>query len=483
MNLLRRLSFGIELDLRSLAVFRIVMGLCLCSDLATKLFYAKDFYSDWGLMPRTYWVSNYMNDHKISLMLANGEAWFQYAFLLVALICAVLFTVGYKTRFFQIITLVLLGSIQSRNYLLLSAADDLLRLSLFWSLLLPLDRYYSITNPALTSSSQTETGYRSFAGGLFILQLVIMYLFTAFYKVNPTWTTDSSAIYYALNIDHFATPVGKWLSQFTSFGIFLTRTTLIWEFVGPLLLFIPFKAKVFRSIAALGFIFFHLGLAVCLNLGTFPWVAIAYWCALLPGEVWDVAFQKVRKTLPTVPKVSASSEFLNGKKLRLMESIFSGCMVLVLLQNISDVTQNKVFLPGSVKTFLLTTNLNQVWDMFAPYPIRNDGWFVLEGTFKNGETRDLLTNKNVTFEKPNSVADLYSTSEWRKFYLFLWDQGERKILLPFARYMCRSSKSTQEESPLSTLKITFMKETTPPLGMEFPEVVPITLWQHDCFAQ
>lgn len=481
MNLLRRLAFWTELDLRSLAVFRIAMGLCMCSDLATKLFFARDFYSDWGLMPRTYWVSNYMNNSKISLMLANGEAWFQYAFLLVALICAILFTVGYKTRFFQVITVILLGSIQSRNYLLLSAADDLLRLSLFWSLLLPLDRYYSVANPTLTTPPQTETNYRSIAGGLFVLQLVIMYLFTAFYKLNPTWTTDSSAIYYALNIDHFTTPLGKWLSQFTEFGKLLTRVTLFWEFVGPLLVFVPFKNKIVRSVAAFGFIGFHMGLAVCLNLGTFPWIAMAYWCALLPGEVWETAFHRFQKFLPsTPPKVSVN---LSGtRKLRVWEFVFMGCMALVLLQNMSDLTKNKALLPGPLKAVLFSTNLNQVWDMFAPYPIRNDGWFILEGTFKNGETRDLLTNKDVTREKPASVSDLYASSEWRKFYLFLWDQGEQRILLPFARYMCRAAKSTQGNSPLSTLKITFMKETTPPLGMDFPEVVPVSLWQHDCFA-
>ncbi|WP_373998093.1 HTTM domain-containing protein [Bdellovibrio bacteriovorus] len=478
MNWLRRFAFWTELDLRSLAIFRIAMGACLCSDLITKLFYARDFYSDWGLMPRTYWVNNFMNHSKISLMLANGEAWFQYTFLTIALISALLFTAGYKTKFFQIVTLILLGSIQSRNYLLLSAADDLLRLSLFWSLLLPLDRYYSLSRP-FAVSDQDKTEYRSIAGGLFILQLVIMYIFTAIYKVNPTWT-EGSAIYYALNIDHFTTPLGKWLAQYEDFGKVLTQLTLVWEFVGPLLLFVPFKNKVFRTFAAVGFIGFHFGLALCLNLGTFPWVAIAYWVAFLPGELWELSFRSLPKWKWKLP--TSTTHIYGSQRLLMYEILFVGCMTLVLLQNISDLTNNKSLLPTSVRSVLMTANLNQTWNMFAPYPIRNDGWFVLEGTYKNGESKDCLTNQAVTFNKPSYISDLYPSSEWRKFYLFLWDQGDQQILLPFARYMCRSSKSSDGTSALSTLKITFMKETTPPMGESFPEVAPVILWEHDCFS-
>ncbi|KHD87111.1 MAG: hypothetical protein OM95_16145 [Bdellovibrio sp. ArHS] len=481
MNLLRRFAFWTELDLRSLAVFRIAMGACLCSDLVTKLYYARDFYSDWGVMPRTYWVSNFMSNSKISLMLANGEAWFQYAFLAVALLSALLFTAGYKTKLFQIITLVLLGSIQTRNSFLLSAADDLLRLSLFWSLLLPLDRYYSVSHPTTSTHPQAQTKYYSIAGALFILQLVIMYIFTAFYKWNPTWTEDSSAIYYALNIDHFTTPVGKWFSQYEQAGRILTQVTLIWEFVGPLLLFIPWKTKMFRTIAALSFIGFHFSLAVCLNLGTFPWVAISYWLAFLPGDVWETAlnsFKKIKGSQFITP-----TQIQGNHRLLTLELIFVGFMSLVFTQNLADLINQRPLLPKPLRSLLMTTNLNQTWDMFAPYPIRNDGWFVLEGTYLNGETKDCLTNQAITFAKPSYVSNLYPSSEWRKFYLFLWDRGDRQILLPFARYLCRSSKSSDGMSPLSTLKITFMKETTPPLGMPFPDVVPVTLWQHDCFSK
>lgn len=486
LSLQQRFTKWFELDLRSLAAFRIFMGICLSVDLFQKLRFAKDLYSDWGVMPRTYWVHEYMSTWKISFLLANGETWFQYAFLAVALIFALAFTVGYRTKLSQIVVLIMLGSIQSRNYLVLSCADDLLRLSLFWSLLLPLDRCFAL-QPS-PSSTNPSLGIRSVGSLLLILQLLIMYLATAVYKINPVWTTEHSAIYYALNIEHFTTPLGQWLKDFEDLGAFLTQTTLIWEFVGPILIFSPFFTRQLRILTAGGFIFFHLGLAFSLNLGTFPWVAISYWFLFIPGEWWERIFSLAGQYLPQrlrnfrfTPSPSRPPLPLWGW--RSVEGTFALLMCLVLFQNIADIYKGRITSPAPIRHLLYTLNLNQVWDMFAPYPIKNDGWFILEGHFQNGEVRELLTGGPVSTEKPSYVSNLYPSSEWRKFYLNLWDQGKRRILLPFARYMCRSQVSKEDGSPLSTLKITFMKETTPPRGEPAIPVVPVELWSHDCFAK
>lgn len=476
-----RLTAWFELDERSLAAFRMFLGICLSWDLFQKLIYAKDFYSDWGVMPRTYWVSEYMSSWKISLMMANGESWFQYAFVFIALMAALCFTFGYRTKISQIIAILLLGSIQSRNFLILSCADDLLRLALFWSLLLPLDRHYALRKTQSTSPTGTV---RSVGSLLLIVQLLTMYLVTAIYKINPTWTGESSAVYYALNIDHFATPLGVWMRQYQTFTVLLTKSTLIWEIVGPLLILSPFFIKRLRIITALGFMSFHFGLALCLNLGTFPWVAVAYWTIFLPGECWDWIFIRLKNLFPEKVKkfqfpaapARKDQKFL----IPLVNTVFAVLMALALIQNVADLT--KVTTPSSLRHVLYTLNLNQVWDMFAPYPIRNDGWFIIEGQFQNGETKDLLTRAPVTTERPDSITTLYPNSEWRKFYLNLWDQGKARILLPFSRYMCRLHVA-DDGSPLSTLKVTFMKETTPPLGQTFPPVVPVDLWSHDCFAK
>ena len=51
--------------------------------------------------------------------------------------------VGYRTKIATCIVWALTVSLQNRNMLIHSGADDLLRMVLFWSLFLPLDRYWS----------------------------------------------------------------------------------------------------------------------------------------------------------------------------------------------------------------------------------------------------------------------------------------------------------------------------------------------------
>lgn len=475
--LLRRFNTWLQLDTRSLAVFRWALGLCLSFDLFQKLVYANDFYSDGGLFPRTVWMNNFMSSWKISLLLANGEVWFQYAFVALALFFALLFTVGYRTRLFQILLLIFLGSIQSRNNLLLSCADDLLRLALFWSLFVPLDRHYTFAK----SKNEPEEIGTVYTLPL-IFQLLIMYFMTALYKVHPVWTEEHSAIYYALNVDHFTTHVGKWLKDYIGLGVFLTQSTLVWEFVGPFLVLTPILKKQIRFAVALGFIFFHIGLGICMQLGTFPWICSIYWLLFVPGEAWDKLFtfigDKTRMKMPTLSALKFSSSGAQPKAIVVLMYVF---FALVVIQNIADYKKTRT--PELMRHVLWTMNLNQIWDMFAPYPVRNDGWFVVEGHFANGESRDLLTGGPVTFEKPDLVSDLYPTGEWRKFYLNLWDRGDEAILLPYARFLCRSKVSTAGDSALSTLKVYFMKETTPPMGQPFPPVERVELWSHDCFKK
>ena len=72
-------------------------------------------------------------------------------------------------------------------------------------------------------------------------------------------------------------------------------------------------------------------------------------------------------------------------------------------------------------TFL---GLNQSWDMFAPYPAKNDGWYVIPGTLRNGQQVDLMpavthydfyVGENLSWEKPKYVAGTIRNEHWRKY--------------------------------------------------------------------
>jgi hypothetical protein len=396
----------------------------------------------------------------------------------------IFYTLGYRSRIFGTFAFIFICSLQSRNNLILSAADDLMRMGLLWSLFVPLDRAFSVFHSDVRKNAPNEvTGVGVVA---LMVQLLLMYGVTAVFKIHPTWTRDFSAIYFALNIDMFTTPFGDWLATWTGVTKALTVLTLIWEFVGPLLALIPGWT---RAIAAAHFILFHVGLFLSFKLGFFPWVCIVYWLVFLPPQFLQTQmgikiqnrgeqlFMQMQKfSLWAGPQVSVCERPSLHK---FQQSFCAVLFVIVLAFNLDAMNLYGVRMPAWVREAANRLYVNQVWDMFAPYPIKNDGWFVIEGQFQNGDRYDLWTEKTKTYEKPEDPSDVYSGSEWRKFMLNVWDKGDRKILLPYARYLCRK----YSDQGLSTLMIEFVKETTPEMGDPRFEPEVVSLWNHDCFAK
>jgi hypothetical protein len=313
-----------------------------------------------------------------------------------------------------------------------------------------------------------------------------MYGVTAVFKLHPTWTRDFSAIYFALNIDMFTTPFGDWLATWTVATKALTVLTLIWEFIGPLLALIPGWT---RAIVAALFILFHVGLFLSFKLGFFPWVCIVYWLVFLPPQFWqtqlgnriEILVGKLFTSLQKITLWERPQDFVSERPSlhKFQQSVCAVLLVLVLAFNLDAMKLDGVRMPAWVREAANRLYVNQVWDMFAPYPIKNDGWFVIEGQFQNGERYDLWTGKTKTYEKPEDPSDVYPGSEWRKFMLNVWDKGDRKILLPYARYLCRK----YSDQGLSALTIEFVKETTPQIGEPHFESEVVSLWNHDCFAK
>ena len=104
---------GFALDLRSLALFRIVMGLCLLGSLIRRLSEAGTFYSDMGVLPANVLLRD--RENIFSLHLISDAVEIQYAIFLIAIAFAIAFTVGYKTRLAVVVSWLLWVSMLARN--------------------------------------------------------------------------------------------------------------------------------------------------------------------------------------------------------------------------------------------------------------------------------------------------------------------------------------------------------------------------------
>ncbi|MDA4847349.1 HTTM domain-containing protein [Hoeflea poritis] len=279
-----RQIFGI--DLRTLALFRILLGFYLLADICLRLRDLTAHYSDLGVMPRAVQM-DYLSLGSYSLHLANGSSFYQGFLFAVAAAAALMMIIGWKTRFAVIASWILLISVQNRNTFILSGEDNLAVLLTFWAMFLPLGARYSVDAALDPASDKVNNRYFSTATLALLVQGMSMYLFSALLKSDARWMPDGTAVYYALNLDYMVTPFGLWFRQFEPLLQALTYYVYWLELIGPILMFSPFFHRSLRIVLMCAFITMHLGFMMCLEIGLFPVISIIMNLTFLPGWVWD----------------------------------------------------------------------------------------------------------------------------------------------------------------------------------------------------
>ena len=171
-----------ELDIRSLSLMRIGIGLTLLIDLYIRFTDLHAHYSDQGVLPlellfRFNWLPEYFS----ILNLGNSPEWIQFLFY-INLVCILFMVFGYKTKMFTILCWAFLVSFHNRNNLIHQGGDDLLRLILFWGIFLPWGSCFSI-DAQLNKQETIDKKYTSVAGAsyIFLIFSELFHFFRHFY--------------------------------------------------------------------------------------------------------------------------------------------------------------------------------------------------------------------------------------------------------------------------------------------------------------
>jgi len=104
-----------DVDSRSLAAFRIALGIILLIDLVHRAGSMGLFYTDGGVYPVAAYEATYGQYTGLSLHALSGDLWFQQLLFVVAALFAVAYILGYRTRLVGFVSLLLLLSLQARN--------------------------------------------------------------------------------------------------------------------------------------------------------------------------------------------------------------------------------------------------------------------------------------------------------------------------------------------------------------------------------
>lgn len=125
--------------------------------------------------------------------------------------------------------------------------------------------------------------------------------------------------------------------------------------------------------------------------------------------------------------------------------------------------------------------LDQYWNMFAPYPLKDDGWYAITGTEKNGTIVNLANVGSAvpTMQKPENVSALYPDERWRKYLMNLWSRDFSALRPYYLAYLCREWNARHEgDEKITNDDITFMLEESLPWGTA--PIQPIDLANQQC---
>jgi len=290
-----------ECDLRSLALFRVGLGLAFVVDLLSRSRDLRAHYTYFGVIPQPIGLESSLLSF---LHLVVGSVWLQASVFLFAGLCAVALAVGYKTRLATLACWFLLLFIQSRNNLVFQGGDKLLLLMLFWGIFLPLGARYSV-DAAIdeTLPRDSPNNYFSMGTVAILLQVACLYFFSALLKNTPEWMPDGTALHYALSLPSFARPLGEWLLNFPTWLQWLTYYVWILELIGPFLIFSPWFFLSWRLSLWFQFVALHVGIVLCMNVGLFPLFNIVSLLLFIPAWFWDrliPSFQNQEKLTLTI---------------------------------------------------------------------------------------------------------------------------------------------------------------------------------------
>ena len=482
--------FGI--DVRSLAAFRIGLAILLLLDLRNRALFLTAHYTDVGVLPRAAKLSFYDKTgvggtwQYWSFHMTSGVWWGQAILFILAGVFAGCMLVGYRTRLATILSWILLLSLHNRNIALLQGGDLLLKAMVFWAMFLPLGAIYSIDRARSKTYRQPPT--RILSGGTIALlvQVGYVYVFTSLQKSHADWTTNLSAIHYALSLEFFSKPAGTWLLQFPGLLRFLTWSTAHLEFYGGLLAFFPFFTGWIRRLLVPLFWSFHLGLWATMELGLFSAICVVAWIPFLPSSIWDILGR--RWPVPVWPR---SSVQLPRSVVSWMSSLVAIAMLLLVGINITRklpayyqkqqplAAIREVIFPHSL-VYIRLTQLDQQWKMFSPHPQRHDGWYEIAGELRDGTVVNLWDPSIAPSRyKPHNISAIPGGQRWRKYFDQIRDDSykhHRKHFCDWLRWRWDNRYAKDYKSRVKKVRITFHVEVTQPPGQPPRPAYPVVLY-------
>ncbi|RQH03332.1 HTTM domain-containing protein [Natrarchaeobius oligotrophus] len=426
---------AVRIDTRALAAFRIAAGLLIVADVLLRARNFTFFYTESGVVPQSV-ATEMTADNAFSIYYFTTDPTVIAALFVLTILVAVQLIVGYRTRVAIVLSFLLVVSLDHHNPLVLSFADTLFRMLLFWAIFLPLGERWSVD--ALHADAPPRPTVASLASAAILAQIVYMYVLNGYHKRESALWTGGEATPLIMGLDNTTFLLGDGMRNVPTLLQYGGMTWYYMMLFAWLLVLLRGNA---RTLFVAMFLAGHASFAITVRIGAFPYVAIAGLLLFLQTPVWDrlealvrsVSLERFRlvharteleRLGSRLPRARIDSETLGHVRttvytLALVVAVVSLLVVpalahLPVAQSVDEEDGPKERIDDRADAIRVS---QPEWTVFAPHPRTVDRYYVFPAETEGGETVDAYNERPLTYERPHDELQKQFGTYRERFYM------------------------------------------------------------------
>jgi len=172
-------------------------------------------------------------------------------------------------------------------------------------------------------------------------------------------------------------------------------------------------------------------------------------------------------------------------KKRRWGSVFSQCLCAFFLVYVFgwnlralDFPTYGRFLPQSLNWVGFATRTDQTWDMFSPFPLKEDGWFLAPARLRDGSEVNLMQDgAPLRWKEPDNLSSTFRDPLWQKYLLNLWSPANSAHRAYYAAYLVRQwNEHHDQKQRVKSVQLIYMQQTNLP-NFHKAAIQKIVMWQ------